>query len=277
MNYLKVKVPTSLVVEFDHHFFNGFEEKLDNLLKFLKPLGYMGIEIALIEPEKVPVKKLNEILVSYQMKVSALETGEIYPRFGFSLGNPVQEIREKAKGALNKFMELSANIEGVPKVIVGLIRGRLVYMQHKDDERVNLIESLKSLDPVAGDLGVQLVMEPINRFEIDSFHTLAEVVAFINETQLESVFPMIHSYHLNLEEDPGTIFDEIAVVAKQIKHVHLAGCNRRALGSGCFNIKKLLSTLSENGYWGFYSLDPIMKPSFEEVAQESAKFLQKIT
>lgn len=267
----------SIVIGFDHQFFNGFGEKLDNLLKFLKPLGYSGIEIALLEPEKVPVKELNEILISYQMKVSALGTGSTCLRFGYSIGHPESKIREKAIERLKEYLKLSSNLEGIPKVIIGLIRGRLLYQQNKDDARVNMFEALQSIDPRAGELGVQMVLEPINRFEIDSLHTVAETVQFINEAQLENVYPMVDSFHLNLEENPATIFNEIALVAKQIKHVHLAGCNRRAPGSGCYPFKKLLNTMSENGYWGFFSLETIMKPSFEEIAQESAKFLQKIT
>ena len=36
-------------------------KKFSSLCDFLKPLNYDGIELSLLEPEKVDVKKINEI------------------------------------------------------------------------------------------------------------------------------------------------------------------------------------------------------------------------
>ncbi|MFX1298117.1 MAG: sugar phosphate isomerase/epimerase family protein, partial [Promethearchaeota archaeon] len=167
--------------------------KFTNLCKFLQPLGYKGIELAILEPEKILVKELKEVADSYQLEIPALGTGSTFLRFGFSLGNLFLQIREKAIERLKRYIEFSTICNS--KIIIGLIRGRRSYKNNPITEKRNIINSLRKCSKLAEDFSVELIFEPINRFEIDSFNTIEETLAMIEEIGSDHLKLMIDSFH----------------------------------------------------------------------------------
>ncbi|MHA1791302.1 MAG: sugar phosphate isomerase/epimerase family protein [Promethearchaeota archaeon] len=274
---MNLKIPVSITISINDEFISHFDEKLDNLLKFLKPLGYRGLELSVLEPEKIPIKVMNELLDSYQMEIASLSTGSTFIRFGYSLGHPDQKIRSKAIERLSLYVGFANEVIGDPELVIGLIRGRRIYGQSKNDEHVNIIESLKDLEGIIQDLDVRVVIEPINRFEIDSIHVISDAINLIEEANLKNTYPMIDTFHVNIEEDIDAFFDLLPIYSKIIRKVDLAGYNRRAPGPGPFNFKKFIKTLVENGYWRYFNVECVPKPSFEDVAMRAAEYLGKIT
>ncbi|MHA1681323.1 MAG: sugar phosphate isomerase/epimerase family protein [Promethearchaeota archaeon] len=274
---MKLKIPTSITFALDNRFLRNFGKLFENLLKFLKPLGYQGLELDVLRPENVPVKEMNEILESFQMEIASIRTGETFTRMGYSIGHPDADIRARAIERLSLYTGFATEVKGAPEIIVGKIRGRRMEGQTPQDERVNLIESLKNLEGIIQDLNIRLVLEPINRFEADSIHLVSEAIDLIKEANIENTYPMIDTFHACIEENPETFFTNLNVYARLVRKVDLAGCNRRAPGPGPFNFKKFIKTLVENGYWRYFTIDCVPKPSFEEMAKSAVDFLEKIT
>jgi len=248
--------------------------KFSALCQFLKPLNYDGIELALLEPEKIDVKKINEIKDSFSLEIPALGTGSTYLRLGYSFGHQDKSIRKKAIERINEYVNFA--LETRSKVIIGLIRGRHNQENTSKNEKINIKSSLKACCRLAEDKGVELVFEPINSFEIDSYNTIAESVNLIEEIGSENLKLLVDTFHTNLEEGPDFILDDLKNIAHLVTHLHLADCTRRAPGSGHFDFKKFLSIFQESGFKGLGSVETIMKPSFEEVARETVQYLKKI-
>ncbi|MFX0012575.1 MAG: sugar phosphate isomerase/epimerase family protein [Candidatus Hermodarchaeota archaeon] len=246
---------------------NDVNKKFTYLCRYLKSLNYDGIELSLLEPEKVDVKGIIELQNSYDMKISALGTGSTFIRFGYSLGDHRELIRKKAIERVAKYIEFARETQS--KVIIGLIRGRYKHDSNPQKEQLNIISSLKECCSIAENSDVQLLFEPINRFEIDSYHTISESIQLINEI-------LIDSYHTHLEEDPVYIWKYLKDIVHYIGHVHLADTTRRAPGSGHFDFKAFLSIFKTHGYSEFVSIETIMKPSFELVAKNSSEYLRQI-
>jgi len=118
-----------------------------------KPLGYKGIELAILEPEKVPVEKISEIADSYKMEIPTLGTGSTFLRFGYSLGDINPTVREKAIERLKKYIDF-AKISN-SKIIIGLIRGRRSYENNIETEKQNIEESLKKCSKLAEDDNIE--------------------------------------------------------------------------------------------------------------------------
>ncbi len=249
-------------------------KKFTSLCQFLKSLNYDGIELSLLEPEKLDVKKLVEISESYEMKIPALGTGSTFIRFGYSLGNNQESLRKKAIGRIEKYIEFARVAQA--KVIIGLIRGRYKHDSNPQKERLNIISSLKACCSLAENSGVQLIFEPINRFEIDSYNTISQSVELIEEIGSNNLKLLIDSFHTYLEEDPIDIWDYLKEITHYVGHIHLADTTRRAPGSGNFDFRNFLGTFKERGYREFVSIETIMKPSFELVAKDSIEFLGTI-
>ncbi len=248
--------------------------KFESLCEILKPLNYDGIELSLLEPEKIDVKKLVEIKDSCDMEISALGTGSTFIRFGYSFGHQDESIREKAIERIDKYTDFA--LETGAKVIIGLIRGRYDNQNNPKREKLNIESSLKECCVIAEDKNVELVFEPINSFEIDSYNTISKSVKLIEKIGSENLKLLIDSFHTNLEEDPGFIWDYLREITHHVGHLHLADTTRRAPGTGHFDFKTFLKIFKDAGYNGFASVETIMKPSFEDVAKETVEYLKSI-
>jgi len=252
----------------------GVIKKFSSLCQLLKPINYNGIELSLLEPERIEVNKINEIMDSYEMEIPALGTGSTYIRFGVSLGDSDENIRNKAIHRIEKYIDFARETES--KVIIGLIRGRYKYNNSPKKERLNIISSLKECCRIAQNYDVQLLFEPINRFEIDSYNTISQSVELLEEINSSNLKLLIDSFHTNLEEDPAYIWDYLKDITPMVGHIHLADTTRRAPGSGHFDFRTFLNCFKLEGYNGYVSIETIMKPSFEEVAINSSEYLKLI-
>jgi sugar phosphate isomerase/epimerase len=249
-------------------------KKFSSLCQFLKPLNYDGIELSLLEPEKIDVKDIIEIKDSYELDISALGTGSTFIRFGYSLGDRNESIRKNAIERIEKYIEFARETHS--KVIIGLIRGRYKHDNSPQKERLNIIASLKKCCSIAENNNVQLVFEPINRFEIDSCNTISQSVEIIEEIGSNNLKLLIDSYHIYLEEDPAYIWEYLEKIVHYVGHIHLADTTRRSPGSGHFDFKTFLTIFKNSGYTEYVSIETIMKPSFELVAKNSSDYLKKI-
>ena len=252
----------------------GVIKKFSSLCSLLKSLNYNGIELSLLEPEKINTTKIREVMDSYEMEISALGTGSTYLRFGVSFGDSEESIRKKALERIEKYIEFARETNS--KVIIGLIRGRYKYDNSPKKERLNIISCIRKCSRTAENNNVKLLFEPINRFEIDSYNTISQSVKLLEEIDSECLKLLVDSFHTNLEEDPAYIWDDLKEIAPLVGHIHIADTTRRAPGSGHFDFKTFLNIFKNAGYDGFVSLETIMKPSFEEVAKNSAQYLRLI-
>ena len=252
----------------------GVIKKFSSLCQLLAPLNYDGVELSLLEPEKVDVDKIVEIAESYELQISALGTGSTYIRYGYSFGDTEKSNREKAIERIEKYINFARETRS--KVIIGLIRGRFKHNSNPEKEKLNIVTSLKECCKLAEENNVMLVFEPINRFEIDSYNTISQSLKLIEEVGSEYLKLLVDSFHTHLEEDPIYVWENLKEVAHHVGHVHLADTTRRAPGSGHFDFKTFLNIFKNAGYSEFVSIETIMKPSFEEVAKSSSEYLRSI-
>lgn len=249
-------------------------EGFRSLCEFLKPLGYNGIELSLLKPEKIDTNGLKELMESYEMQVPALGTGGTYVRYGYSLGSEDGSKRMLAIGRIKEYINLAAEIDS--KVIIGLIRGRYNYQSNAKKEKLNIIDSLKECLRFAEGRDVKLAFEPINRFEIDSYTTISDVLYLLEKLDSDHIELLVDSFHTHLEEDPGFVWDQLREISQHVGHIHLADSNRRAPGTDHFDFRAFINIFKQNDYDGFYSLETIMEPSFEDVAKVGAEYLKYI-
>ena len=249
-------------------------KKFTSLCQLLSSLKYDGIELSILEPERIDVNKIVEIKDSYSLDISALGTGSTYIRFGYSLGDSNEQIRKKAIEQMEKYVVFANKTNA--KVIIGLIRGRYKHDNNPKKEKLNIKNSIKECCRIAEDYDVTLVFEPINRFEIDSYNTISEALELLKEINHDNLKLLIDSFHVYLEEDPVYIWDYLEEIATEVGHIHLADTNRRAPGSGHFDFKAFLNIFKKVGYKDYVSIETIMKPSFEEVAKNSREYLDFI-
>ena len=63
------------------------------------------------------------------------------------------------------------------------------------------MEGIHGIADFANDLGINLCIEVLNRFENHVLNTAAEGVAFVKDVGKSNVKVMLDTFHMNIEED----------------------------------------------------------------------------
>ena len=106
--------------------------------------------------------------------------------------------------------------------------------------------------------GIDIAIEPLNRFEGFLINTAAEGVGFCELVGNPNVGLMLDNFHLSMEEDSFT--GAVRTAGKRLKHLHLAESNRRLPGMGEFPWDDYFAELRDIGYAGRLDIESFMTP-----------------
>ncbi len=162
--------------------------------------------------------------------------------------------RERALAELREVIALAGRIGAAGVVFVPHFFGPLLpdlspFMDAVALERALLAAQLAELAEHAERAGVQLWVEPVNRYETHLLVRLqdaASLVAPLNHPRLGIVADL---FHMALDEPD--IPAAIRANAAHIAHVHLADSNRRLPGQGTTDFKAALAALDAIDYSGW--------------------------
>ncbi|GIE28652.1 tagatose 3-epimerase [Actinoplanes italicus] len=108
----------------------------------------------------------------------------------------------------------------------------------------------QAITPVAdhaGERGVSIGVEPLNRYETSVVNTVGQTLEMIAGLP-STIGLMIDTYHLNIEEaDP---YAALAAAGPHIKHVQVSGTDRGTPGADHFDWPRFFSVLDGTGYGG---------------------------
>ena len=127
----------------------------------------------------------------------------------------------------------------------------------KAGDRARGLEGVSSLADFAADLGVDLCLEVLNRFENHVLNTAEEGVAFVREIGKPNVKVMLDTFHMNIEED--SFGEAIRAAGPLLGHFHTGENNRRVPGKGRLPWHEIGAALREIGYCGAVVMEPFVK------------------
>ena len=116
----------------------------------------------------------------------------------------------------------------------------------RERQRTVLLEALQKLGAHAESMGVELLLEPQNRYEEGVVTSLADAAYLIDEAGSPAIRIAAGTLHMNLEEaDPAAA---LLGVAAHVGHVRASDSNGREPGAGHLDWALLGSTLRAIGY-----------------------------
>jgi sugar phosphate isomerase/epimerase len=146
-----------------------------------------------------------------------------------------------------------------------------------EQDREVLLEALTELGRHAAELGVLIMLEPLNRYENHMVNSLADAVALCaaveEATGLASVRVAGDTYHMNIEEDDP--LRSLADAAPYLAHMQVSESNRNQPGTGHLDWAAHLATLDAVGYTGDLALECRLRGEPEIVLPQTATFLRK--
>jgi sugar phosphate isomerase/epimerase len=141
----------------------------------------------------------------------------------------------------------------------------------EDEDRKVLIEALHELGGEAHRLGVEIYLEPLNRYEDHMVNRLADAVSLVTEVGLPSVKVVADFYHMNIEEVDIAVSLQAAL--PHLGHVQVSDSNRLEPGAGHLDWRPGIAVLEESGYDGYLALESGLSGPAAEVLPRAAAFL----
>ena len=227
-------------------------------------LGYDAVELHINDVEELSDAGLRKALDAHGLCVSSIGTGRLYVNKGLSLTDPDAGVRREAMRQLRLFLDAASELHSI--VILGCIRGNIPAPEERESVVGRLGESMTELDRIAGEMGVDLVLEAINRYENNYLVTLGETRDFLTAYKLTHTGILMDTFHMNIEESDlcGAIRD----AGQAIRHVHIADSNRHYPGGGHLDFPAIFRSLQEIGYSGTLSAECLPIPTKEEAQQK---------
>jgi D-psicose/D-tagatose/L-ribulose 3-epimerase len=120
-----------------------------------------------------------------------------------------------------------------------------------DDRAGTIARLVTNLQPVvdyAGERGVRLGIEPLNRFETSLINTAEQVMEVVESIDSPAAGVMLDTFHMNIEEKSPA--EAIRSVGSRLVHFHACGTDRGTPGADHTDWTAIADALRETGYDG---------------------------
>ncbi|MBA4191944.1 MAG: sugar phosphate isomerase [Planctomycetaceae bacterium] len=239
-----------------------FWDDLPAACRKAKELGFDAIELFPPGPDAVDPAELRGLLDDNGISLAAVGTGAGWVKHKLSFTAPDETTRDKALDFVKRMIEFAAPF-GAP-VIIGSMQGRFADAITKPIALRYLGNALFKLDLHAGDFETTVLYEPLNRYETNLVHTLADGVALLAGLTVQHVKLLADLYHMNIEE--VNLAESLLAAGDYVGHVHFADSNRRAVGMGHTDFVPIVKALREIGYEGYLSAEVLPFPDSDAAA-----------
>jgi D-psicose/D-tagatose/L-ribulose 3-epimerase len=140
--------------------------------------------------------------------------------------------------------------------------------QQTPDERKKdldlLVRQLRDLSTYAGDHGVTLCVEPLNRFETSFLNLASQAIEVVDRVDHQACGLLLDTFHMNIEE--RSIGDAIRAAGPRMRHLHTCENDRGAPGSGHVPWDEVAKACRDIGYTG-----PMVIESFTNKVKSIAR------
>ena len=229
---------------------DDMRDEMIPLLEQIKQIGFDGIEVPLfdlnIEKWQSWAKRLDDLGLERTAVTVCNEEA-----------NPISQdpsVRSQGVDTLKKTLDCSQALGAY--ALVGPLHSGLGVFSGKapsEQEWEWGVENLKKVSEHAGQCGVKLGIEFLNRFETYFLTCAADAAKFVNAIDHPSCCMMYDNFHAHIEEKD--VADAIRSCAEHLILVHTSENDRSTPGTGSVNWAATFDTLREVDYDGWLTIE----------------------
>jgi D-psicose/D-tagatose/L-ribulose 3-epimerase len=258
------------------------------LFSKIKGYGYDVVEIPVEDPALIDVKIVKEAL-----KENGLEA-VICGAFGTSrdLTNDDPSFHKTSLDYIESCLEISYDLgakffAGPMYSAVG--KARLISPEQKKLEWDRAVQNLRIVSEMASKRGLEIALEPLNRFESDLINTAKDVHQLVHDINHPAAKIILDGFHMNIEEPD--IESAIKLAGDKLIHLQVSENYRGTPGTGQTRwdaYKRGLEAINYQGVVSIESFTPEVKelagavciwrplvPSQDGFAKEGLEFLKQ--
>ena len=210
-----------------------------------KKWGFDTVEIPVEDPSHIDPAKVRAAAVK-----AGLAIGSICACMG--PGRDFRGTPEEQQTAMTYCKTLidQAVVLGCPSIIgpVYSVVGKAdaVEPAQQKVEWQLVVKNLKELCKYAEAKGVQICVEPLNRFETDFLNTCDQGLKLIKAVGSKALKLHLDTFHMNIEEKNQAA--SIKKAGKHLAHFHACGTDRGVPGGDSLDWKPIVAALKKIGY-----------------------------
>ena len=254
----------------------------------IKSFGYNAVEIPVEDPALIDIQTVKQALSDNGLDPI------ICGAFGTSrdLTHEDPFFHETCFEYLNSCFEIAAELGAkfVARPMYSAVgKARLVSPEQKEVEWDRAVRNLKIVSKKAAMFGLEIAIEPLNRFETDLIKSCQDVMKLISDINEPNAKVILDGFHMNIEEPD--IESAILTAGSKLIHVQVSENYRGTPGTGQTRwdaYKRGLEAINYQGAISIESFTPDVKelagavciwkplvPSQDGFAKEGLEFLKK--
>ncbi len=251
-----------------------FAGEIETGLQAAAEAGLDVVELSLRAPADLPCQHLQSMLSAYGLELSAIATGQSCLHDGMCLTSPDSAAVRATVERLKAYIELASHFGAA--VIIGGVRGRLTgSAADQTAQRQGAVEAIRTCAQIAAERNVQLMIEPINRYETNFVNTADEAMQLLEAVGEPDLKLLLDTFHMNIEE--VDMLATLRRVSDGLGYIHFADSNRRAPGQGHIPFRAVMQTLVAIGYRGVISAEILPVPDDRTAMQQTAGFFKSLS
>jgi D-psicose/D-tagatose/L-ribulose 3-epimerase len=263
-----------------------YNESVAELFPKLKESGFDGVEVAVFRPREFQAAHLRRSLEASGLGCTAVTV----LLDGLNLISGDADVRRRTQADFRDKIEAVAEagirvLAGPMYSPVGFLPGR----RRTEDEWKWAVEGFQSVTATLESTGVELAIEPLNRFETYFLNTAADGCALVDEIGHPKIGLLVDTFHANIEEKD--IAAAYRLAGARLKHVHTCGCDRGTPGNDHIVWPPIVEAIRGTGYDGWLTIESFgfalgeisaaasiwrdIEASPDRIAYDGVKFLRK--
>jgi sugar phosphate isomerase/epimerase len=250
-------------------------DTLEEKFAFALSVGFDGIELA---------GRGNGVFVGRTEELrAARQAGVVMPSAVAHVDHFLGDFDpEKRRGAIDELKEMLTALAAaggngfVTPHAFGLFSTKLPPFtppRSVEDSKPLLLEALREVAAHAESVGVEVYLEPLNRFEDFVVNTLEDACYYIDEIGSPGLSLIADTWHMSIEE--ADIGAAIRKAGPRIHHVQLGDSNRLEPGAGHYDWDETLTALEDIGYDGWLAMECGLSGPSREVLPRVSKLLKR--
>jgi D-psicose/D-tagatose/L-ribulose 3-epimerase len=269
-------------------FTSPFTTKSVSLFPKFKKWGFDTVEIPIEDPSHIDAAKVRAALDK-----AGIACGSICACMG--PGRDFRGTPEEQKTAMEYCKALidQAVVLGCPSLIgpVYSVVGKAdaVEPSQQKKEWALVVKNLKVLSKYAEKKGIQICVEPLNRFETDFLNTCDQGLKLIKDVGSPALKLHLDTFHMNIEEKVQAV--AIKKAGKLLAHFHACGTDRGTPGNDSLQWEPIVKALKAIKYQGDVVIESFttdvkviaraaaiwrrIEPTRDEIAVKGLKNLKK--
>ena len=221
--------------------------------------GYDYIELAIFDPWSFDIAMTKDLLQEFNLRAHA--------SLGLSaktdVTSPDASIVKKGDELLRKVADVLHALGGTE--LCGVIYSSLAKYPGpaSKEARASSVAAMQRLADYTAELGINIDLEVVNRYETNIMNTGLEGLEFLDQVNRPNAFIHLDTYHMNIEEDG--LQKSVLAAGERLGYVHIGESHRGYLGTGNVDFDSFFTALKKINYQG-----PITFESFSSAVVDPA-------